>query len=256
VSADRHQASFEMLASAGLIKGIDVLFKFGLNSNIDTGTTPQDIISLGGSKLFPISASTISLVSDSAQDSPSGTGLREILVNGLDSNFALISETIETDGLAPVVTNKEFFRVCRLSGTLGGSSQQAVGNIVATHSEGAISQILANYGESLDACYTVPRGHILLIDRLKASIERTQSGAGAEIHFEIKTNGQNVWQEKSTLSVSASGSSFVERDTSLWFPVPEETDLRIRVETVETNNTSISAAFDGLLINLSEYALC
>jgi hypothetical protein len=254
MSNDRHYPDFLFLASAGLIKGVSPLFKFGENPDIDTASVPEDINSLGGIKLFPTAASTISLVSDSAQDAVSGTGLSSVNVIGLDANYDALEEVVTMTGATPVVTTGEFLRVNALEGLLAGSDQRATGNIIATHSEGNIGEILLNHGHSLDVSYTVPAGHKLMIDRLKASLERTAAGAGAEIHFEIKVFGTNTWKEVATVSISAAGSSFVERDTDLWLPIAAKTDVRMHVSQVATNNTAISAAYDGLLVNLDEFA--
>jgi len=255
MSGSRQFPDFLMRASAGLISGVTPIFKFGENQDIDTGTVPEDIIAGGGAKLFPTVSSTISIVSSSVEDKDvTGTGLRSVFLSGLDSNYDVIEETVILDGTGAVVTTNSFFRLHRVTGVSAGSSQTSVGNITFTHSEGTITVITAGHGQTQDATYTVPRDHILLIDRLKASLERTSSGAGAEVHFEVKLFGSNVWREQATVSVAAAGSSFVERDTQLWFPIPEKTDLRMRCSQVATNNSALSAAFDALLINQKLFA--
>ena len=251
----RQYPDFLMRASAGLVFGITPLFKFGENQDIDTATAPEDIIAQGGSKLFPTTASTISTVSTSAEDAETtGTGLHILTIVGLDVDYNILEEDIILTGVTPVVTSGSFLRVDRIFASHAGSSQAAVGTITATHDEGTISIITPGHGQTQDAVYTVPEGHLLLIDRFKSSIERTSAGAGAEIHFEIRAFGTNVWREQATVSVSASGSSFVERDTSLWFSVPAKTDVRMRCTQVAANNTALTAAFDGLLIDLGKVA--
>jgi hypothetical protein len=254
MSIKRMLPEFKMLASSGKILGVSPLFKFGKNPDIDTGSVPEDIISLGGEKLFPTAASTISIVSDDAQDGVAGTGLQTVKLYGLDSDYNEINEEVTMTGLTPVVTTSSFLRVYRMYGTLAGSDQRAAGNIIATHDEGNISEILLGNGQSQDATYTVPAGHILLVDRLIASLERSSSGAAAELHFEIKSFGSNTWREQADVSLAASGSSFVQRDTDLWFPVPEKTDIRVHCSFVATNNTRLTASFDGFLIDLDTFA--
>jgi len=250
----RQFPDFMMRVSAGKVQGASLLFKFGRNEDIDTTTTPEDVHSLGGVKLFPVAASTLSIVSTSAQDGVAGTGIQQLVVEGLDSSYNLISETIITNGLTPVITVNTYLRVYRMQGILSGTSKDAIGNIIATHSEGAISEIEATRGQSADCTYTVPAGHTLLVDRLTASLERTASGAGAELHFEIKIFGTNTWTEKADISVAASGTSYLVRDSDLWFPVQEKTDIRIHIQSVSTNNTAVSASFDAILINNGIFA--
>lgn len=254
MSYKRHLPDFLMLVSAGLIPGVSALFKFGKNQDIDTGTAPEDIISGGGDKLFPTAASTISTASSSASDGVGGTGIRSVVIEGLDSNYDIISEEILLNGVTPVVSTKSFLRVNRMYGTLSGSNQKAVGTIDATHSEGIISEIPIGDGQSSDATYTVPRNHVLLVDRFTASLERSSAGAAAEIHFEIKLFEQNTWREQADVSIAASGSSYIQRDTELWFRAPEKADVRIHASQVASNNTFIAASFDGLLIDLGVFA--
>lgn len=240
---------FLLKASSGLIPGVTSLFKFGHNTDIDTGTAPEDITSLGGSKLFPTAASTISTVSTDAADSAAGTGIRTIRIQGLDSDYVEVHEDITLNGLTPVVTTQTFIRVYRLYGLTAGSNQRAVGSIVATHSEGDISEIQPSTGQSQDATYTVPLNHTLYVDRFTSSLERTASGSGAEVHFETMVFGSNVWREHASISIMASGTSYAIRDTEIWFPILEKTDIRIHVSQVATNNTDIAAAFEGFLID-------
>ena len=253
MTVKRNLPDFSMLASVGKIKGVTPLFKFGRNTDIDTGTAPEDIISGGGTKLFPTTDSTLSIVSTSANDTTAGTGINTIRIEGLDINFELISEDVVLNGLTPVITTGSYCRVHRMYGTLSGSLQAAGGVITVTHSAGIITEIEVGNGQSQDCTYTVPSGYIFLIERLLASLERTASGAGSELHFEIKSFGSNTWRAQATLSIAAAGTSFMERSTDMWFPVQEKTDIRVRAIQVATNNTSIAASFEGFLINLAEF---
>lgn len=243
-------ANFILKASAGLIAGVSTVFKFGRNSDIDTGSTPEDVIPQGGDKLFPTTSSTLSIVSTSTQDGVGGTGIQTMVVEGLDSDFNQQSETIIMNGTTPVITTLSYFRSSRMYGTLSGSNQRAVGDIIATHSEGLLVQIETGGGQTLDCTYTVPANHVLLLERLLASLERTSSGAGAEVHFDICINGGNTWRSQATLSIAAAGSSFVERSTDMFFMIPAKTDIKMRVNQVATNNTVIAGSFEGFLIDL------
>ena len=244
---------FTVKASAGLIPGVSPFFKFGANYDIDTATTPEDIHTLGGDFLFPTASSTLSVVSTSAQDGVGGTGIRNMTIEGLDSNYNLISEDVILDGINPVVTQKSFLRHHRSYGTLAGSAQVAVGNIIITHSEGDICEILATEGQSLTATYTVPKNHILLLNVLVASIERTNTNSSAEMHFEVKHPLQNVWRIQTSFSVVGAGASSFNRFTNQFFPITEQLDLKVKCESVSVNGSRVSAGFDGFLINLEVF---
>lgn len=254
MSNKRFLPEFKMLVSTGKVYGASTVFKFGKNQDVDTGTTPEDVISWSGLKLFPNAASTISVVSTATTDTTGGTGINTLRLYGLDADYNPVEEEVTMNGTTPVVTTNSFLRITRMYGTLAGSTQRADGTISATHSEGLISEIEIGDGQSGDCTYTVPAGHQLLVDRLTASLERSATGAAAEIHFEVKFYGENVWREQADVSLSAQGSSFVQRDTDLWFVIPEKTDVRVHISAVATNNTQITASFDAILVNTTRFA--
>jgi len=252
MSNKRMLPDFKMLASLGKIIGVSSIFKFGRNRDIDTKTTPEDVTSSGGLKLFPNGTSTLRVVSTSKYDKDGGKGLNSVKIYGLDSDYNIISESITMNGTNTVISANSYLRVYRMYGTLAGSLQRAAGTISATHMEGIISTVEAESGQSQDATFTVPSGHLLVVDKIRASIERGNSGAGAQVSFEIKTFGTNVWREQADISLSSTGSSHVEVDSGgVWLSIPEKTDVRIHVSFVQTNNSRITAAFDGLLIDLA-----
>ena len=244
---------YELLAASERVPGITPLFKFGSNFDIDTGSVPEDVITLGGEKLFPTVASTIDLVSSDAQDSAAGTGIQTLKILGLDVDYNIIEEDKTLNGITPVTTTAEFLRVFRMYGLTGGSAQRAVGNILATHSEGDISAIIAGEGQTLDATYTVPANHAFYLERFFGSVDRSTAASSAQLQIEIRLPNTNVWRVQSTISAAGQGTSFADRFTFMRFVVPEKTDIRVRVDWVENNNTRVSGSFDGYLINLDRF---
>ena len=73
-------------------------------------------------------ASTLTIVSTSANDaSPSGSGLRTIFIDGLDTNLDIITETIILNGLTPVITINSYKAIRTIialsGGTIGGGCE-------------------------------------------------------------------------------------------------------------------------------------
>jgi len=87
--------------------------KFGRNPSVSTNTAPEDVWAAGGLMVWPTQASTLTIVSDSANDSAAGSGAQQIRVEGLDENFDEIYELVELNGLTSVATLHTFFRVDR-----------------------------------------------------------------------------------------------------------------------------------------------
>ncbi len=93
-------------AAMGNLAGVADFEKFGKNSDIDTGTDPEDIWNGGGTYTgFPTSAAeTLEIFSSDAADTSAGTGARTVTIyNLLDSTGAESpSITVSLSGTTPV----------------------------------------------------------------------------------------------------------------------------------------------------------
>jgi len=111
----------------GLQGGIETVKKFGRNSAVGTSYVP---ICLGGVYQTPQSSAATTLRIKSggnANDTAAGSGAREVTLEGLDENFAAVTETLATAGAsASAVTATTFTRLYRAwvskSGTYASSS--------------------------------------------------------------------------------------------------------------------------------------
>lgn len=154
--------------SQGVYDGEYIVNKFGRNGAIGTSLAP---VSIGGNYRTPTTAQALEFVSTSANDTAAGSGARSIFIQGLDSNFDLISETIATNGLTPVALVNSYTRVFRFfvatSGTYASQTASShAGNLILQASgagdEWARIDLVATVfgvGQSQIGCYTVPRGY-------------------------------------------------------------------------------------------------
>ena len=85
-------------AALGLIPGTDIIHKFGERT---VSTTPEPV-TLSGFYRTPTAATALEFVSDSAADDAVGLGAQEITIQGLDSTWMEVTQTLETDGTTPV----------------------------------------------------------------------------------------------------------------------------------------------------------
>lgn len=98
-------APFYLLVSQGKIPGMSIVQKFGRNTDVDSGTLPEDM--WGGSSTytgFPVggNAERLAFVSTSADDAEAGTGARTVTIIGLDGNWNQQTETVTLNGLTTV----------------------------------------------------------------------------------------------------------------------------------------------------------
>jgi len=103
----------------GIVPGHSWVQKFGKNQAVATTIVP---IAIGGVYQTPTTAVTLEVISDDADDAADGTGARNIILQGLDSNWDLIEEEVATNGTsASTATSNSFIRLFRCKITKSGS---------------------------------------------------------------------------------------------------------------------------------------
>lgn len=118
----------------GNILGFSVGTKFGRNSNIDIGTTPEDIWHGGGNYTGQpenFTPETVDVFSANANDTAAGTGARTIRIFGLKTNSSEVyeSEDITLNGTSTVTSTNSWWRVNRAYVLTAGSTGSAQGDI-------------------------------------------------------------------------------------------------------------------------------
>ena len=153
---------FFIAVAKGDYTGYSNVSKFGRNPSVKSA----DYETLwDGSNLYPwpTAAETLNVVSTDADDSSSGTGARTVEIEGLDSNWDVLTETVSMNGTTNVTTINSFLRVYRVRVVTAGSTGVNEGTITCTNttSSNVIAQISVDnsgFGQSLMALYTVPAG--------------------------------------------------------------------------------------------------
>lgn len=155
--------NFGVEVSRGNVEGYSWFIVDGTNQNI--GTTEESLWEEGGIYVAPFSASTMTVSSDDANDTSAGTGLRTVLIEGLDTNYEVISETITLNGTSGVTTSNSYLRVRRMTGETAGSTDIntgiiyiGTGTITSGKPANVFNLIPKDSGISKTAAYTVPTG--------------------------------------------------------------------------------------------------
>jgi hypothetical protein len=177
----------------------------GVNPAI--GTSFEPVWNKSGVYTYATSAETIDIVSSSASDDKdSGTGIRRMIIEGLDANWAYQSESIDLEGLTPVSSANTYIRVNRVTSTAVGSSGSAVGNITIDGNTTANVYGYIPIGENKTELgfYTVPAGKKGMVSfffatagtndsvELKMEVRESADGATAPFvqvaHFNMNEN--------------------------------------------------------------------
>ena len=227
--------------------------KFGENPDVDSAASPtatEDIYTNGGVYPFPTAMGTLSIVSTSSEDASGGTGATQIKISALDDNFDPVNLTVTLNGLTPVVTTEEVYRINRMFivGTVGSAGTN-VGTINVTHATaGIISSIPANDGQTLQAVYTVPRGYNGYVQSFSFFVEGTTSAqVGCELRRRINLGNDAGGWRAIVHGQAPNNSKFEEVINNTGLSVTEGDDLKASVTSSSANNVNVDATFDLML---------
>lgn len=182
---------FHYEVALGRRQGWTTWNKFGYNTDVDTTTDPEVVAAFGGSFTPLTSASTLTIVSSSDEDSDTGgsvaqgTGARTIRIIGLDANRDEQTVDVTMDGTTSVATTETWLGINRTTVLTSGSSDANVGLITITATTGGSTQATVPAGGSVtqQLIFFNPRNHVALVDWLVLSAHRFGSGTEPVITF-------------------------------------------------------------------------
>lgn len=159
---------FHSAVGLGLVDGVRRVAALGTNADVDQGTLPEDVWSVGGVYPWMTVATSLEVLSTSASDAAAGVGARTITIFGLDINYVEINQTITLNGITPVAIPTAIFRINLILIMSAGSSKVNVGDINIRDAGGGTirGQIPIGYGISKQAIYTVPAEHTLSLNAI------------------------------------------------------------------------------------------
>lgn len=223
----------------------------GHNTDIDSGSTPEDIWEPGGLYPFQTSAQPLEILSTDTNDTAAGTGARMVTVLGLDSDWFEISETVTMNGTTPVALTLQYLRINAVTVATAGSASQNIGDITLRVAGGGDIQgfIGATDGNAHQAILSVPANRVAFFIRREAAILRTTAAGSVELHVYVRnTTAQGAWLSRNLISLSTSGSSAYVKDLP-FAPVPAKSDFRVTCTFSSGSNSQVAATLDYLLLN-------
>ena len=206
-----------------------------INCEIETLTTTRITLSpnltteqIDQSGLHSVSA-TVDVASDDANDTSAGTGLRTLLLQGLDDGGEAQTETITMNGQTEVTSVNTYSAIHGFRGLTAGSGDKNAGNIYignGVFTSGVPTTIYATgetgHNKSHTGYYTVPSGKGLFLRQLTASM--VGSNKEAKIHVETSPDGI-FWITENEFGLE-SGVLFQGKIVAVP-KIPEDTNIRI-----------------------------
>lgn len=246
-------ADFGSEVVAGGVEGYGNVTKFGRNSDIDTAAA-EDVWEGGGTYSgFPTGApETVEVFSGSANDTSAGTGARTVRITGLktSSSAAYETEDLTLNGTTAVTSSSTWYRVNRMVVLTAGSGGQNAGILTCRHTTTAANvfvNVAVGYNQSTVAAYTVPAGIGGQLVGLTINMARASGAAGsATVSLRVRETG-GVFRASRVYEISNSFS--VMPPLKLPIVLPAGADIKVRVDSVSDNNTTVTAEMEILLID-------
>jgi hypothetical protein len=241
---------FMVRAALGLISGVKVVHKFGLNADVDAA---EDVWATGGTWVPPTQARTMSTVSGSADDdgNPVGTGALTLTIEGLDSDYNEVSETITLNGVGAVVTTQTFIRVNRAYVVTAGSGGTNAGAITITASTDGTVQatIVAGNGQTTNAIYTVPNGYTALITGFDCSNGPGSAASSLRVDLMTRAYGTGSWRVRDQNVNYEDGNTHANQEyiDIGGILVSEKDEIKLRVTPVVGNSIYAQGDFSIIL---------
>ena len=245
---------FALQVARGQVYNHRHIFKYGYNGAC--GATSETIWFQSGVYTWSSAAVKLKISSDNAADDgdPAGNGANTVTVEGLDGNYAEISETVTMNGTTPVETDATFLRTHRMYVETAGSGLTNTGVIYAADTgdtygtpgvpdtaTGIRSTIGASEGQTLQAFYTIPAGYTGYMSSITGA-----SGDG--------TNSSIVTMKARTVggAFRTKNKFVVFKGTyPIHFDIPQAYAEKTDIEVIATGNataTDVAITFELILV--------
>lgn len=214
------------------------IFRSAYNPNV--GSTETTIWPKNTAYVFPSAAGHMTLYSSSITDTT-----QLVLIDGLDVNYAEISEVLVLNGQTGVDTTLEYLRINTMT-VLTDSPQGniSLGTGLAVLGIPANTYAYINAGDNVTnaAIYTVPAGYTLRISSGSISAGDSTGSHTTTAKFRSRING--VTYLTAHISIANNFQFFPYNPT---LELPEKTDVYNNAFT-SSGTSSVAATFNGWLV--------
>lgn len=216
-----------------MVKDVLPVHRSGYNPNLQNGVEETIWAYSSGDPYYAASPYVISVVSSDAADTS-----KSVLIEGLDANWNIITETITLNGTTPVTTSNTFMRIINATNI---SSSAIVGNLSFSQNGGnVIAYIVDGVGKTMLATYTIPANYTGYLYKGDASVGK---GGDAEVRMYVRPYGK-TWFAGHIAQVYQNQYNY---DFPFPTPIPEKSDIKVTAKT-STTGTAIACNFDILLV--------
>jgi hypothetical protein len=242
------ELEFYLDVATGNIAGVSNVSKFGYNPAV--GSINYESV-WEGSNAYPWMSTDdqLEVLSSDTDDTSAGTGARTVELQGLDSSWNLLTETVTMNGTTAVTTTGSFLRIFRARVVTAGTSLRNEGDITIRDQDTSTTRALitngatSGMGQTLMAVYTVPAGKTAYIMNIDFS-----SAKDLEQRYRLMTRDNTVTDAAWNVKEFVTGrGGFADFKKVAIQKATEKTDLDLQVLSSATS--AAAGGFELILID-------
>lgn len=233
ITSERRHEDFNLQVARGQIPGHSTVNIYGYQPAVSTTFVP--IWENVAQYTYPATATQMNLAGSNGDTAT-------ITINGLDSLYEMISESVVLNGATPVTTANSYLRINGMFVSVGSATNPA-GVVTLKNLANTVTyaQINAGVGRSQMALYTVPSGYTFFLSRIN-------------INTSLNGNDFCTYQNKTTspagvVQLTQQAPFAINYQTQRVMPRPflEKTDIQLMAK-VQTGTGAVSISQEGYLI--------
>jgi len=242
------EIDFYLAVAKGDFTGYSNVSKFGYNPTVGSGNYESI---WEGSNAYPwmSAADQLEVLSSDTDDTSAGTGARTVELQGLDSSWNVLTETVTMNGTSAVTTTGSFLRIFRARVVTAGSSGRNEGTITIRDQDTSTTRALITNGatdgngQTLMAVYTIPAGKTGYVININVSSQKDQEQT-YRLMARDNTVANAAWNVKEFLTGRGGFSDWRKYAIN---KATEKTDLDFQV--ISNSTSAAAGGFELILID-------
>lgn len=227
---------FDLQVARGQIQGHSTLNIYGYQTAIGTSFIP--VWENATAYTYPAAATQMHLAGSNGDTA-------SIVIQGLDANYNMISETAVLNGTTAVTTVKSYLRINSLRVSVGSATNPAGVVTLKDLTDTIIyAQINTGVGRSQAAIYTVPAGYTFYLSRIDINTSLNGSNFATYQNKTVDVNGVVQLTQQAPFAINYHTQRVMPR------PFLEKTDIQLQCK-VNSTTGAVSISQEGYLIQNS-----
>lgn len=237
-----YSAPWDLQVARGKVPGVVQINIFGYSNTVSNSSWQP--LWEDGTLNYPAAASTMNVSSNSTLDDSNA----QVLLTGLDANYALISETVTLDGTANVATTKQFLRINTATMIKPGTGQNSNMGYINIRNAANVAAIAPAVGRMQNSWYSIPAGYSFYVRNINIFSGETKTGATPTwFYYRVRNHSNITGMHYNVLTTSFQNEYKVQRTNPVRYT--EKSDIEWQFLSSDTGPHSMGIILEGLLIS-------